>query len=73
MEKIQPAVKVRVEATKGQAEKIAGAVVRLLETLGFEVIEWSREMDLRDDPSRSRAFVSANIKPHELGDRDRGN
>ena len=67
---VQPAVKVRVEAAAGQAEKISGAVVRLLEALGFEVIEWSREMDMRDDPDRKRSFVSANVKHREMGDHE---
>lgn len=73
MENVQPAIKIRVETASGKAENLAGAVVRLLEELGYEVIEWSRGIQLRDDPDRERSFVSANPKRNELGDRDHGN
>lgn len=69
---VQPAVKIRVEAGCGKAEDLAGEVVKLLEILGFEVIEWSRGIELRDDPNRERSYVSANPKRIELGDQRHG-
>ena len=69
MVRMQPAVKIRVEADVGKAEDLAGKVVRLLEMLGFEVIEWSRGIEVQENPNRERSYVSANVKEANLEDR----
>lgn len=58
-------IKIRVEAEKNLSEKLAEQLVKILEKLGYEVIEWSRAFPTRDDETRARSYVAALPKAAE--------
>lgn len=61
-------VKIRVETELGGSEELAGRISDLLESLGYEVIEWSRPFQMHQpDEGRERTFVGAIPKSREEG------
>lgn len=54
-------LKIRVEYSQEDNEKIAGKVVSLLEHIGFEVHEWTRPFPIKENPDSgiARSYITA--------------
>jgi hypothetical protein len=50
-------VKIRVQGT--HLDPLCGQIVQLIEQVGFETIEWSKEYPTKEDPSVKRVFLTA--------------
>jgi hypothetical protein len=50
-------VKIRVQGT--QPDPLCGQIVQLMEQVGFETIEWSKEYPTKEDPNVKRVFLTA--------------